>query len=68
MLRRAVFSARQRELLEKKFQQLKYIGKSERQKLATALGLKDSQVSFQNQIKFMFCLISLNKNLFDIFY
>jgi len=51
MLRRAVFSARQRELLEKKFQQLKYIGKSERQKLATALGLKDSQVKiwFQNR-------------------
>lgn len=45
MLRRAVFSARQREKLEEKFRQLKYIGRSERQKLADQLGLKDSQVN-----------------------
>jgi len=44
MLRRAVFSDMQRKALEKKFQQHKYIGKPDRKKLATKLGLKDSQV------------------------
>jgi len=34
----------QRKALEKKFQQHKYIGKPDRKKLATKLGLKDSQV------------------------
>lgn len=45
MLRRAVFSDHQRKSLEKKFQQQKYISKPDRKKLASKLGLKDSQVS-----------------------
>lgn len=45
MLRRAVFSDVQRKALEKMFQKQKYISKPERKKLATKLGLKDSQVS-----------------------
>ncbi|XP_071955492.1 homeobox protein DBX1-B-like [Antedon mediterranea] len=51
MLRRAVFSDAQRKGLEKKFQQQKYISKPDRKKLASKLGLKDSQVKiwFQNR-------------------
>ncbi|XP_051979406.1 homeobox protein DBX1-B-like [Xyrauchen texanus] len=51
MLRRAVFSDVQRKALEKTFQKQKYIGKPDRKKLATKLGLKDSQVKiwFQNR-------------------
>ncbi|NP_001158370.1 developing brain homeobox 1 [Saccoglossus kowalevskii] len=51
MLRRAVFSDAQRKGLEKKFQQQKYISKPDRRKLASKLGLKDSQVKiwFQNR-------------------
>lgn len=45
MLRRAVFSDVQRKALEKMFQKQKYISKPDRKKLATKLGLKDSQVS-----------------------
>ena len=51
MLRRAVFSDYQRKGLEKRFQVQKYISKPDRKKLAEKLGLKDSQVSDQNQIK-----------------
>ncbi|KAF5891024.1 homeobox protein DBX1, partial [Clarias magur] len=43
MLRRAVFSDVQRKALEKMFQKQKYISKPDRKKLATKLGLKDSQ-------------------------
>uniref|UniRef100_A0A3B4D8Z9 Developing brain homeobox 1a n=1 Tax=Pygocentrus nattereri TaxID=42514 RepID=A0A3B4D8Z9_PYGNA len=51
MLRRAVFSDVQRKALEKMFQKQKYISKPDRKKLATKLGLKDSQVKiwFQNR-------------------
>ncbi|CAM9549068.1 unnamed protein product [Lampetra planeri] len=51
MLRRAVFSDVQRKALEKMFQKQKYISKPDRRKLATKLGLKDSQVKiwFQNR-------------------
>ncbi|CAG5131521.1 unnamed protein product [Candidula unifasciata] len=51
MLRRAVFSDAQRKGLEKMFQRQKYISKPDRKKLATKLGLKDSQVKiwFQNR-------------------
>ncbi|WAR03406.1 DBX1B-like protein [Mya arenaria] len=51
MLRRAVFSDMQRKGLEKMFQKQKYISKPDRKKLATKLGLKDSQVKiwFQNR-------------------
>jgi hypothetical protein len=44
MLRRAVFSDVQRKALEKTFQKQKYISKPDRKKLASKLGLKDSQV------------------------
>lgn len=46
MLRRAVFSDVQRKALEKMFQKQKYISKPDRKKLASKLGLKDSQVRF----------------------
>ncbi|XP_041366557.1 homeobox protein DBX1-A-like isoform X2 [Gigantopelta aegis] len=51
MLRRAVFSDAQRKGLEKMFQKQKYISKPDRKKLASRLGLKDSQVKiwFQNR-------------------
>ncbi|XP_016407492.1 homeobox protein DBX1-B-like [Sinocyclocheilus rhinocerous] len=51
MLRRAVFSDVQRKALEKMFQKQKYISKPDRKKMATKLGLKDSQVKiwFQNR-------------------
>ncbi|KAM6973221.1 homeobox protein DBX1-B [Aplochiton taeniatus] len=51
MLRRAVFSDVQRKSLEKMFQKQKYISKPDRKKLASKLGLKDSQVKiwFQNR-------------------
>ncbi|XP_028257008.1 homeobox protein DBX1-A [Parambassis ranga] len=51
MLRRAVFSDVQRKALEKMFQKQKYISKPDRKKLASKLGLKDSQVKiwFQNR-------------------
>ncbi|XP_051993698.1 homeobox protein DBX1-A-like [Xyrauchen texanus] len=51
MLRRAVFSDVQRKALEKMFQRQKYISKPDRKKLASKLGLKDSQVKiwFQNR-------------------
>ncbi|KAK6183847.1 hypothetical protein SNE40_002379 [Patella caerulea] len=51
MLRRAVFSDAQRKGLEKMFQKQKYISKPDRKKLASKLGLKDSQVKiwFQNR-------------------
>ncbi|XP_013888449.1 homeobox protein DBX1-B [Austrofundulus limnaeus] len=51
MLRRAVFSDIQRKALEKMFQKQKYISKPDRKKLASKLGLKDSQVKiwFQNR-------------------
>lgn len=47
MLRRAVFSDVQRKALEKMFQKQKYISKPDRKKLASKLGLKDSQVNKQ---------------------
>ncbi|CAG5849254.1 unnamed protein product [Menidia menidia] len=51
MLRRAVFSDVQRKALERMFQKQKYISKPDRKKLASKLGLKDSQVKiwFQNR-------------------
>lgn len=51
MMRRAVFSDAQRQGLEKRFVQQKYISKPDRKKLADELGLKDSQVKiwFQNR-------------------
>ncbi|KAK5894009.1 hypothetical protein CesoFtcFv8_010746 [Champsocephalus esox] len=51
MLRRAVFSDLQRKALERTFQKQKYISKTDRKKLASKLGLKDSQVKiwFQNR-------------------
>lgn len=47
MLRRAVFSDVQRKALEKMFQKQKYISKPDRKKLASKLGLKDSQVNIR---------------------
>lgn len=44
MLRRAVFSDLQRKALERTFQKQKYISKPDRKKLASKLGLQDSQV------------------------
>ncbi|XP_029009294.1 homeobox protein DBX1-B-like [Betta splendens] len=51
MLRRAVFSDLQRKALERTFQKQKYISKPDRKRLASKLGLKDSQVKiwFQNR-------------------
>ena len=51
MLRRAVFSDVQRKALEKMFQKQKYISKPDRKKLASKLGLKDSQVKTNKQTK-----------------
>ncbi|MBN3300734.1 DBX2 protein, partial [Amia calva] len=51
ILRRAVFSEEQRKELEKTFERQKYISKTDRNKMATHLGLKESQVKiwFQNR-------------------
>ncbi|XP_028307275.1 homeobox protein DBX1 [Gouania willdenowi] len=51
ILRRAVFSEEQRKELEKTFRRQKYISKSDRNKLAIDLSLKESQVKiwFQNR-------------------
>ncbi|KAG2460276.1 homeobox protein DBX2-like [Polypterus senegalus] len=51
ILRRAVFTEDQRKQLEKTFEKQKYISKTDRNKLATHLGLKESQVKiwFQNR-------------------
>lgn len=51
MLRRAVFSDVQRKALEKMFQKQKYISKPDRKKLASKLGLKDSQVKRHECLK-----------------
>lgn len=44
ILRRAVFSEEQRKELEKMFRRQKYISKTDRNKLAADLNLKESQV------------------------
>ncbi|XP_034542318.1 homeobox protein DBX2 [Notolabrus celidotus] len=51
ILRRAVFSEEQRKELEKTFRRQKYISKTDRNKLAANLSLKESQVKiwFQNR-------------------
>ncbi|XP_077087063.1 homeobox protein DBX2 [Siphateles boraxobius] len=51
ILRRAVFSEDQRRELEKTFRKQKYISKTDRHRLATDLGLKETQVKiwFQNR-------------------
>ncbi|XP_041704498.1 homeobox protein DBX2-like [Coregonus clupeaformis] len=51
ILRRAVFSEEQRKELEKTFKKQKYISKTDRNKLAADLSLKESQVKiwFQNR-------------------
>ncbi|CDQ83284.1 unnamed protein product [Oncorhynchus mykiss] len=51
ILRRAVFSEEQRKELEKTFKRQKYISKTDRNKLAADLSLKESQVKiwFQNR-------------------
>uniref|UniRef100_A0A3P9L9Q1 Homeobox domain-containing protein n=1 Tax=Oryzias latipes TaxID=8090 RepID=A0A3P9L9Q1_ORYLA len=51
ILRRAVFSEEQRKELEKTFRRQKYISKTDRNKLAADLSLKESQVKiwFQNR-------------------
>ncbi|KAG7454740.1 hypothetical protein MATL_G00262990 [Megalops atlanticus] len=51
ILRRAVFSEEQRRRLERTFERQKYIGKTDRSRLAADLGLKESQVKiwFQNR-------------------
>ncbi|KAJ1163358.1 hypothetical protein NDU88_003817 [Pleurodeles waltl] len=51
ILRRAVFSEDQRKALERMFQKQKYISKVDRKKLASNLGLKETQVKiwFQNR-------------------
>lgn len=51
MLRRAVFSDLQRKALERTFQKQKYISKPDRKKLASKLGLKDSQVLLSKKAK-----------------
>ena len=53
MLRRAVFSDLQRKALERTFQKQKYISKPDRKKLASKLGLKDSQVRGRGQGLFL---------------
>ena len=50
MLRRAVFSDLQRKALERTFQKQKYISKPDRKKLASKLGLKDSQVHTKDNL------------------
>uniref|UniRef100_A0A672ZTS7 Homeobox protein DBX2 n=2 Tax=Sphaeramia orbicularis TaxID=375764 RepID=A0A672ZTS7_9TELE len=51
ILRRAVFSEEQRKELERTFRRQKYISKTDRNKLAADLSLKESQVKiwFQNR-------------------
>ncbi|CAL8261011.1 unnamed protein product [Merluccius merluccius] len=51
ILRRAVFSEEQRKELERTFRRQKYISKTDRNKLAASLSLKESQVKiwFQNR-------------------
>lgn len=49
-----MFSDVQRKALEKMFQKQKYISKPDRKKLASKLGLKDSQVKLQK------CSLELN--------
>ncbi|CAG08646.1 unnamed protein product, partial [Tetraodon nigroviridis] len=51
ILRRAVFSEEQRKELERTFRRQKYISKTDRNKLAAELSLKESQVKiwFQNR-------------------
>lgn len=44
ILRRAVFSEEQRKELERTFRRQKYISKTDRNKLAADLSLKESQV------------------------
>ena len=44
ILRRAVFSEEQRKELERTFRRQKYISKTDRNKLAAELSLKESQV------------------------
>ena len=44
ILRRAVFSEEQRKELERTFRRQKYISKTDRNKLAASLSLKESQV------------------------
>lgn len=57
MLRRAVFSDLQRKALERTFQKQKYISKPDRKKLASKLGLKDSQVfRFYSQTFYIFSI------------
>lgn len=51
MLRRAVFSDLQRKALERTFQKQKYISKPDRKKLASKLGLKDSQVQRKAEVE-----------------
>lgn len=55
MLRRAVFSDVQRKALEKMFQKQKYISKPDRKKLASKLGLKDSQVHTKDDLFMLRC-------------
>lgn len=50
ILRRAVFSDEQRKELERTFRRQKYISKTDRNKLAADLSLKESQVK-KNMIK-----------------
>ena len=58
MLRRAVFSDAQRKGLEKMFQRQKYISKPDRKKLASKLGLKDSQVGEMVTIVCVVCEVT----------
>lgn len=53
ILRRAVFSEEQRKELEKTFRRQKYISKTDRNKLAADLSLKESQVIKYELLKFL---------------
>lgn len=58
ILRRAVFSEEQRKELERTFRRQKYISKTDRNKLAADLSLKESQV-IEHELP-NFCLINLS--------
>lgn len=56
ILRRAVFSEEQRKELERTFRRQKYISKTERNKLAAELSLKESQVSGRYELALVLCV------------
>lgn len=56
ILRRAVFSEEQRKELERTFRRQKYISKTDRNKLAAELSLKESQVIRRYELALFLCV------------